>query len=434
MQSLTGALRSIAAGNLSLAIGLILAAALLLQILVELIRACLRLRADRLQQRLGFQTARLQAQEIKLRCREVEQAKAQWNGYRKFTVSKKSLECEDVCAFYLKPHDGKSLPAFKPGQYLTFQLDIPGRDKPLVRCYSLSDSPHRSDYYRVTIKREKCPADRPDLPHGAASTYFTETIKEGDILNVKAPAGHFFLDMSKTNPVVLIAGGVGVTPLLCMAQAIAASGNKREAWFFFGVRSHQEHIHKAELEKLAAENDNIHLHVCYSRPAASDVKGRDYQHEGRVSIDLLKQVLPSSNFEYYLCGNGAFMKSITDGLEAWGVPEKDVYFEAFGPATVKKKTAEPTPSETSFLSKLQVTFSRSAKTVHWEPSAGNLLDFARAQGVRIDSGCCAGSCGSCLVAIKSGSVDYLKAPDAEPEQGACLTCICRPKADLVLDA
>ena len=153
-----------------------------------------------------------------------------------------------------------------------------------------------------------------------------------------------------------------------------------------------------------------------------------------IRDELLKELLPSNNFEYYLCGNGAFMKSISDGLEAWGVPEKDVYFEAFGPATVKKKTAPSTPAETVFLSKLNVTFSRSGKTVHWEPSAGNLLEFARSQGVRIDSGCCAGSCGSCLVAIKSGSVDYLKPPDAEPEQGACLTCICRPKADLILDA
>ena len=91
------------------------------------------------------------------------------------------------------------------------------------------------------------------------------------------------------------------------------------------------------------------------------MKGRDYQHEGRVSIELLKEVLPSNNFEYYLCGNGAFMKSITDGLAAWGVPDKDVYFEAFGPATVKKKTADTTPTQTAFLSKLEVTFSRRGK-------------------------------------------------------------------------
>ena len=259
-------------------------------------------------------------------------------------------------------------------------------------------------------------------------------VKEGDILNVKAPTGHFFLDMARTNPVVLIAGGVGITPMLCMANAIAASGSKREAWFFFGVRNRREHIHKAELEKLAAENDNIHLHVCYSKPGEQDVKGRDYHHEGHVSIELLKELLPSNNFEYYLCGNGAFMKSITDGLEIWGVPEKDVYFEAFGPATVKKKTVTPTAEETTHLAKINVTFGRSGKTVRWEPAAQNILEFAQSQGVKIDSGCCAGSCGSCVVAIKSGEVDYLKKPDAPPDAGTCLVCVCRPKNDLVLDA
>lgn len=434
MQPLFDELQKLSAGQVSLTLGLLLVGVLAVQGVTEVLRGCLRLRAERKQNRFALEKLRLQMREARLRCEEVEQGKLRWNGYRKFSVAKKARECDDVCAFYLKPHDGKALPPFKPGQYLTFQLDIPGRDKPLVRCYSLSDSPHRAEFYRVTIKREKCPSDRPELPPGAASSYFTEVVKEGDILNVKAPTGHFFLDTTRTNPIVLIAGGVGVTPLLCMAHAVAASGSKRETWFFFGVRNAQEHIHKAELEQLAAENENIHLHVCYSRPGPNDIKGRDYQHEGRVTIDLLKHVLPSNNFEYFLCGNGAFMKDITDGLEAWGVPEKDVHFEAFGPATVKKKAAELTTSETAFLSKVQVTFGRSGKVARWEPSAGNLLDFARAQGVRIESGCCAGSCGSCLVAIKSGRVHYLKSPDAEPEEGACLTCVCRPEGDLVLDA
>ena len=114
-----------------------------------------------------------------------------WNGYRKFTVTQKSGECEDVYSFYLMPHDRKPLPPYKPGQYLTFNLDIPGRDKPVVRCYSLSDSPTRSDCYRVTIKREKAPPDKPDVPHGVASGFFSDHVKEGDLLNVKAPTGQF---------------------------------------------------------------------------------------------------------------------------------------------------------------------------------------------------------------------------------------------------
>jgi uncharacterized protein len=419
---------------LSITAGLLLLAGLLVWLAVEIFRALLRANAERAQNRVALENLRAQLQETKLRCREAAQAQLGWNGLRKFTVAKKTSQCDDVHAFYLKPHDGRTLAPFKPGQYLTFQLDVPGRDKPLIRCYSLSDSPHQKDYYRVTIKKEKSPPDKPDVPPGAGSGYFADVVKEGDILNVKAPTGHFFLDMTRLNPVVLIAGGVGITPMLCMANAIAASGSKREAWFFFGVRNQREHIHKAELEKLAAENENIHLHVCYSKPGEKDVKDRDYHHEGRVGIELLKELLPSNNFEYYLCGNGAFMKSVTDGLEAWGVPDKDVFFEAFGPATVKKKTAAPTPSETTHLAKINIMFARSNKTVRWEPAAENLLEFAKAQGVKIDSGCCAGSCGSCVVAIKSGEVDYLKKPDAPPDAGTCLTCVCRPKNDLVLDA
>jgi ferredoxin-NADP reductase len=389
--------------------------------------------------RRRYELERLDARlrEARLRFQEAEQIKAVWNGLRKFSVVKKVCECQDVFAFYLKPHDGRPLPGFKPGQYLTFQLDIPGQPKPVVRCYSLSEGPHCTEYYRVTIKKERGrPAadGQPAIPPGVASSYFADVVKEGDILNAKAPAGHFYLDMTKTNPVVLIAGGVGVTPMLCMANAIVASGTKREAYFFFGVRSSKEHIHKAEIEKLAAENDNIHVHICYSRPEPTDVKGKDYDHHGRVTIDLLKQVLPSSNFEYYLCGNGAFMKDITDGLEAWGVPEKDVHFEAFGPATVKKKAAPAAAAAVAAGPVIRVTFSKSGKVVPWQPAMDNLLDFAREQGVRIDSGCCAGSCGSCLVAIKSGEVEWIKKPDAEPERNTCLTCICRPKGDLELDA
>ena len=72
--------------------------------------------------------------------------------------------------------------------------------------------------------------------------------------------------------------------------ALASGGGL--IWFFFGVRNQREHIHKAELEKLAAENENIHLHVAYSKPAENDVKGRDYHHEGRLGIELLKELLP----------------------------------------------------------------------------------------------------------------------------------------------
>jgi hypothetical protein len=434
MQSIIESMQSAFGGRLSLGMGLLLLAALALQLLLMLFTSARRAWAASRADRLAAARLRLQIREARLRCQEAEQARAVWNGTRKFTVAKKVRECADVFSFHLQPHDGKPLPPFKPGQYLTFSLDIPGRDKPVVRCYSLSDCA-RPGHYRVTVKKEKAPPDKPGVPPGVASSFFCDTVREGDILNVKAPAGHFFLDLTKNNPVVLIAGGVGVTPVLSMANAIAAGEARREVWFFYGVRNREEHMLKDEIEALAAANENLRLHVCYSRPGPGDVKGRDYRHEGRVTPELIKSLLPSNNYEFFLCGNGAFMKSITDGLEAWGVPDKDVYFEAFGPATVKKKTAAPplAPAAASAVT-VNVSFGKSGKSVAWDPAAASLLEFAQAQGVRIDSGCCAGSCGSCIVAIKSGSVEYLKKPDAEPEAGSCLTCICRPKSDLVLDA
>jgi hypothetical protein len=386
--------------------------------------------------RLSRERLQLQVKAAALQCREVEANKALWNGFRKFRVEKKFTECKGVCSFYLKPHDGKPLPAYKPGQYITFQLNIPGVPKPVVRCYSLSDSPHRGDYYRVTIKKEPAPPDKPELKPGVASSYFVDVVKEGDILDVKAPAGNFFLDMAKETPVVLVSGGVGVTPMLSMAHAINAAGARREIYFFFGARNHDEHIHKEEMLRLAKEYENVHMHVCYSRPdTARDKAGVDYQHEGRVSVELFKEVLPSNNFDYFLCGNGAFMKSISEGLEAWGVPDKNVNFEAFGPATVKKKAA-PAPAAVTGApaAGIAVTFSKTGKTCEWSPGGGSLLDFALEQGVRIDSGCRAGSCGSCLVAIKSGDVEYVSEAGEKPETGSCLTCICKPKGPLVLDA
>ena len=145
MQSLFDRFYSMTEGRLGLAAGFVLVGVLLIFLAIEVARALLRMRNDRAQQRVSMELLRMRLQEARLRCEEARHAQLQWNGYRKFEVFRKVGECDDVCAIYLKAHDGKSLAQFKPGQYLTFQLSVPGRDKPLVRCYSLSDSPHRAD-------------------------------------------------------------------------------------------------------------------------------------------------------------------------------------------------------------------------------------------------------------------------------------------------
>ena len=223
---------------------------------------------------------------------EAKQVKLSWNGFRKFQVVAKVPETKDITSFYLAPHDGKELPGFLPGQFLTFQVAVPSHPQPVIRCYSLSDSPFHPDRYRVSIKRVPAPRDDPSAPPGLISNYFHDSLNENDIVDVKAPSGHFHLSMTKKTPVVLLAGGVGITPVLSMLNAITEMGSQREVWFFLGVRDKTEHIMKEHLEMMARENENVTLNVFYSAPAETDVINEDYHAKGRVNVENIKTILP----------------------------------------------------------------------------------------------------------------------------------------------
>ncbi len=404
------------------------------QVVLLLVGGLQRAIHDRRRAHLEQQRLAHEIRAARRKVQTIEQAKSAWNGIRKFKVSRKFAECADTFSFHLQPHDGKPLPPFKPGQYLTFQLSVPGASKAVVRCYSLSDCA-RPDHYRVTIKRCPPPSGT-SHPPGVGSSFFCDQVREGDILDVKAPNGHFFLDLEKERPVVLISGGVGVTPMVAMANALFEAKSGREVWFFFGARNRTEHMLKQEVEELAAKYKSLRLQVCYSRPTAEDVRGRDYHHEGRVTVELMKQLLPSNNYDFFLCGPGAFMESITDDLRAWGVPDEWVHFEAFGPASVKRAASpavKASLTQAPFMG-MEVTFAKSGQKARWDLTYASLLELAEAKGVRIDAGCRAGNCGSCLVAIKSGNVEYLGGHGADAESGSCLACICKPKGNLVIDA
>ncbi|MCA9121909.1 MAG: 2Fe-2S iron-sulfur cluster binding domain-containing protein [Planctomycetaceae bacterium] len=423
------------ADALILPIGLVTAGLVAARLGVLTIAAWQQAAYRREQDQLTLEVMRERIAEAKKRRNENSLA---WNGYRKFVVHRKVVEAEGVCSFYLVAHDHKSLPVYKPGQYLTFRLSIPGRDKPVIRCYSLSDCP-RSDHYRVSIKRVGSPPDAPSAPPGLVSNYFHEQVTEGDILDVQAPRGHFFLETEHERPAVLIAGGVGVTPLLSMVNSIVAARSQREVFFFYGVRNGREHAFREVLNRVVAQHPNIRLVVAYSRPNQEDEKqeGRDYHHVGRVDVQLIKSYLQATNYQFYLCGPPTMMETLNKQLTRWGVAEQDIHSEAFGPATVSKAFTPPQAvagGVSDQASTTTITFAKSGKTCVWKNAAGNLLDLAEANGVRIDSGCRAGNCGTCVVAVKSGQIQYVTEHGAELEEGTCLTCIAAPQGNVVLDA
>jgi len=359
-----------------------------------------------------------------------------WEGFREFLVQRRVFEDSNrsICSFYLVPVDGKQLPAFRPGQFLTFKLSVEGsvahQPKSVVRCYSISDAPH-PDYYRISIKRIPAPVDRPDAPPGLSSGFFHDHIQENSRLLVKVPSGHFHLMEDEPLPIVLIGGGIGITPMLSILNTVLDGGIDREIWLYYGVCNGDEHIMKEHLQTLARTHDNFHLHVCYSGPNENDLKGVDYQHNGRVSFPLLRTTLKLMRYQFYVCGPRPMMESLVPGLEDWGVDSGDIYYESFGPASLVKREQATLSATTQPVT---VTFSRSGKSILWDSAAGSLLEFAENNDIEVESGCRAGSCGSCQTEVQVGEVEYNQEPDADIVPGHCLLCISTPKIDLTLIA
>jgi len=186
---------------------------------------------------------------------------AAWPGFRTFRVERKVVEdaAQSVCSFYLVPQDGQPLPSFLPGQFLTFRLDVAsaaGGNEQIIRCYSLSDAP-RPDRYRVSIKRMPPPMGC-DVPPGRSSNFFHDHVAAGSLLQVRAPAGHFHIDRGDA-PVVLIGGGIGITPMLSMLNWCLAEQPGRELWLFYGVRAGRELVMKAHIKAMEDEKAKFHL-------------------------------------------------------------------------------------------------------------------------------------------------------------------------------
>jgi ferredoxin-NADP reductase len=340
-----------------------------------------------------------------------------WTGVRPFRVTAVVDESQDCRSFYLMPEDGRPLSRFEPGQYLTFHLPTADPMRPLVRCYSLSDRP-REDYYRVTIRR---------VTGGKGSSYFHREARPGSRLQIEAPQGGFFLDPTNGSPVVLIGAGIGVTPIVSMASALVHRGDARPVYAFTGFRSSAEHPFRTQMSELAAAAPNMNLDVSYSQPSAEDRHKRLFNHEGHVSLARLQSALPSSNFHYYICGPAAMMESLIPALLGWGIPREHIRYEAFGPASVQGFGDACTAP-------CRVQFSRSAKSLHWSGKETSLLQVAEQGGVRLESGCRAGSCGQCRVMLAAGKVKHTKPPSIELIDGECLACIARPEGDIIVDA
>ena len=230
------------------------------------------------------------------------------------------------------------------------------------------------------------------------------------------PRGKFVLDQSSQRPVVLLSGGVGLTPMMAMLEHLAAAGKRsgefRPVYFIHGTQNGRTHAFGQRVKDLAVEYSGLTVHFCYSEPSADDKIGETHHSHGWVSVDLLKKVLPFGDYDFYLCGPPPFMSSLYSGLLEMGVRPERIRFESFGPGTVLRPQAPPAPVRTAaaLAGEARVRFGKTGIDAPWAASKGTLLELAEAAGLTPAFGCRSGICGTCRTKIRGGAVEYLEEP------------------------
>ena len=351
-----------------------------------------------------------------------------WPGFRQLVVAAITRESESVISIRLDDPNGASLPAARPGQYLTLRVQPDAKQRSLLRNYSLSGPPD-AGYYRIAVKHEH---------DGAASGYLHTRLAVGDQLDIAAPRGTFILDRTDA-PVLLISAGIGATPVLAMLQALAEEHSDREIWWLHGTRNRRQHSFAAEARGLLASLPNTHSHVYYSRPDPDDLQGRDFDSAGRLTGSVLAELEPPRDAEAYLCGPTPFMDEISAGLAALGIDASRIHTEPFGPAPGLTPGIAAAPARTPHPPTGQpgtgptIEFARSNLAIPWSGDYTSLLELAEACDVPVRWSCRTGVCHTCETTLIAGDVGYSPDPVEPPPEGSALICCSQPRDDLVLD-
>ena len=354
-------------------------------------------------------------------------AERQRNTYRPFRVTGVVEESSLVRSFYLEPADGKGLPGFQAGQFLPIKLDLPDSGESLTRTYTLSSAPE-DDHFRISVKREA---------EGRVSRLLHERLGEGNVIEALAPRGQFTIDAAEQRPVVMIAGGIGVTPMVSMLRHLLVEGLRtrhlRPVWFLYSARTAAERAFFEELQQLAAAAPQVQARFILTAPAAHSQEGRDYHAVGRLTVETLKALLPFDDYDFYVCGPAAMTQQIYNGLRDLNVADGRIHAEAFGPAGLTRRRDEgaaPRVVQGAVEAEgaASVAFAEAEVSADWTPEKGTLLELAEDAGLSPVYGCRSGSCGSCAVKLLEGEVCYVQEPSFPVADGEVLTCCAVPDA------
>jgi nitric oxide dioxygenase len=266
-----------------------------------------------------------------------------WRGFESLVVTDKRRESDAITSFYLERADGKPLRPFKPGQYITVRVPTPDGST-TMRNYSLSCAPGLA-HYRISVKREYGASD--DAPNGHVSNHLHDNVNVGERIEVGPPCGEFTLEPASdpTRPLVLISGGVGITPVLSMLHATLGTNETRDVIFVHGAINGRTHAFRREVLALADAHPRLRVHFRYSQPTRDDRERELFDSEGLVTATLIESLIETLDADFYLCGPAPFMTLLFEGLLTSGVNSSRLRHEFFGPARQLRRTPETAPAK-----------------------------------------------------------------------------------------
>ncbi|WP_075214982.1 hybrid-cluster NAD(P)-dependent oxidoreductase [Mongoliimonas terrestris] len=337
-------------------------------------------------------------------------------------------ETHDVKTFVFAAPEPRRF-AYKPGQFLTFDVEIGGET--VNRCYTLASSPLRPHTVSITVKR---------VPGGPVSNHLHDTLKPGMIVRAVGPMGEFTCaEAAPAERYLFLSGGSGITPLMAMSRAFADLGRPVDVVFLHAARTPKDIIFRTELDLIAARLPGfrvVHL------PERADGEPGWAGPLGRLSADYLRLVVPdAATRQVYCCGPDPFMKAARGVLAGLGLPEAAWHQESFDFATLSAEqpavaeaviAAEATPAT---VPSYQVTFQKIGQTVTVRADQF-VLATAREAGIRLPASCTAGLCGTCKSKLVSGTVEMSHKGgirQREIDAGMILPCCSKPTSDLVID-
>ena len=340
------------------------------------------------------------------------------NSWRVFRVGHIKDETALTRSLELEPTDGGGLIRHLAGQHIPIRIQPAGSAAPLIRTYTLSVSPSENKY-RISVKRE-----------GIVSRCLHQ-LNVDDTIEVRSPAGGFTIDATQERPAVLLAAGIGITPMRAMLRYLvdenARTRHVRQTWLFQSARLKAELAFSKEIAGIIEVSKGYakYISVLSDRDA---VAGKDADHVGRIDLALLKRVLPFDDYDFYLCGPSSFMQETYDGLRRLKIADERIHAEAFGPSSLRRSTDKPTSRsiDVPATESTRVIFSESGKEARWHPGTGTLLELAEDRGLSPSYGCRSGTCGTCSIKILKGTVAYLSEPSFPVQVGEALICCSIP--------